>query len=179
MPSYVHDEPASPLACALQYQFCNPNLPESTRCEPLRGWGAYSAYPDYASMIPKLFGTGAQQNIMNWMSRVIFMSAGATPMDDLVSETGISALIARHGLQRAVQGALPSNQWQLEVESWFAASLASLQGIFVESAAGSPSEALDVFIVQPNSTESRSACRNQVSKCLSLAIFGGTTLAVV
>src|SRR5262245_23183337 len=35
--SWLQDEPLAVMGCAMQMQFCNPNLPEDKRCEPLRG----------------------------------------------------------------------------------------------------------------------------------------------
>ncbi|KAL1615965.1 hypothetical protein SLS56_011613 [Neofusicoccum ribis] len=65
------------------------------------------------------------------------------------------------GLSEGMQGPLPDNQWQLDVENWFAISLAALQGWMVELATGpSDSKFLD-WIDSPTSEGGRYWCKNQ------------------
>lgn len=62
-----------------------------------------------------------------------------------------------------LQGALPANQWQLDVEYWHNIALAALQGLRVDSAAGpGNSGMLKYFWNKPHNDDEKYLCRNQV-----------------
>lgn len=48
---FVRDEPAGVIDCTSQVQYCNPNLPEDSRCEPLSSYGT-SFYNNIVNAVP-------------------------------------------------------------------------------------------------------------------------------
>ncbi|KAF2474435.1 uncharacterized protein BDR25DRAFT_385987 [Lindgomyces ingoldianus] len=152
-PSYIQDEPAGIMACATQYQYCNPSTKE---CEPLRGL----IDPRKGTPLKKIFPNKRQFDTLSWADGNLvsnfFSSHG------LVGFIGASALRARYGLSYGYQGPLPSNQWQLEVEHLLKGTLASVQDVWVTMANGAP-HVLDDFLQPPdaNDTVARSMCANQ------------------
>lgn len=153
---WVQDEPLGVMACAQQFQFCNPNLPESERCEPLRGLLDPRRFDTWT----KIFPSKNALDMIYWAETVFLYSI------DMLSTTvyyvGASALRARYGLSHGFSGPLPANQWQLEVEHLKNGMLASLQDAFVVVANGVP-EALEEFRQPPMANESmpRMMCANQ------------------
>ncbi|OCL08920.1 hypothetical protein AOQ84DRAFT_388517 [Glonium stellatum] len=152
-PLYLKDEPASVLGCTFQVQFCNPNLPEDTRCEPLRGL-IDSTYPT-----SNLWHNEGQRNTAAWVNKVL--EQGLFTISSIPEYIGVTTLTARYGLVYGLQGPLPDNQWQLEAAHFVGASMASLQGAFVEAANGPPTTQLKEFQYQPNDTQSHFMCTNQ------------------
>lgn len=154
--AYVQDEPAGVLACTHQVQYCNPNLPEASRCEPLRGLNdirrtarLHTIFPDTSH-----FATIAWAN--NLWNYGIYTISGT------LGYIGASALRARYSLSYGYSGPLPDNQWQVEAEHWVKAELASIQDVFVTAANGIPDE-LAEFREFPdaNDTVAWNMCRNQ------------------
>lgn len=154
IPYYIGDTPANPIGCISRVQYCNPNLPPNSRCEPLRN--SYNWTDATLSLWPGRTAT----NLLPWLWSV--MDFTRLNLWDLVEELGTSILLARQSLALNVQAPLPDNQWQLEVESWHAASLVSLQAGFVNSAVGTRDPLLDDKATRPQDAESQNACINQV-----------------
>ncbi|KAF2183496.1 hypothetical protein K469DRAFT_689964 [Zopfia rhizophila CBS 207.26] len=149
---YLTDEPASTMGCTTQLQFCNPNLPKDKRCEPLRGVNAN------ANRIEGLWSE-KQLTRIAWAAQT--MRQGFFIPNNFAAFIGTSVLSARYNLAMGVNGPLPPNQWELEVEHLVGASLASLQSAFVESANGPLREILKQFQVHPKDNEAMSMCTNQ------------------
>jgi hypothetical protein len=154
---YLSDEPASAVGCTYQAQWCNPNLPADTGCEPL---GPIS---DSSKWNPELWSKD-QLDMLDW-----FVGTSQQESFDpsiIINEIGTSALTARYDLSAGRSTALPNNQWQIEMEHLVAAALASMQGTFVESASGPRTEELKQFQVTPedatNNRLGRMICSNQV-----------------
>ncbi|KAF2737471.1 hypothetical protein EJ04DRAFT_550620 [Polyplosphaeria fusca] len=165
-PSYLHDGPLRVLGCAMQMQFCNPNLPEDRRCEPLRGT-IDDSYP-----VTDLYNSKSQKTGFQWAIDIIRL--GFFSISGIVDALGISALVARQGLAANMQGPLPSNQWQIEVEHWVGASMASIQGSFVETGNG-PAPLYQQFRRAPNETAEKNMCENQkimTTKYSSFSVLG-------
>lgn len=154
VPTYTTDEPASILGCTMQAQYCNPNLPEDSRCSPLTG------YVDDRIDLFKLYDTLSQKTMFKWAIDVFQL--GFFSISGIVDNIGTSALLARQGLNTNQQGPLPSNQWQLEVESWVSTSLASVQATYVEFGNG-PTSAYQQFRMAPNGTDQDTVCKSIVS----------------
>ena len=150
---YLSDEPARPLACTIQEQFCNPNLEEKKRCEPLRQ--TYSA----PAKINNLWSSTYHQELLQWSSATI---KGALGIQRKVQSLGASVLLARNSLFQGAQGPLPPNQWQLEVENIVSIWMASLQAVFFEAASGPLDPALEPYTIRPNTTAALKLCHSQV-----------------
>jgi hypothetical protein len=172
--AYTQDEPAGALACTQQAQYCNPNLPEGHRCEPLRG----ISDPRKSASVKKIFTTDDQFQTIKWVDnlwvfRVYTISA-------IVNYIGASALRARYSLSYGYSAALPDNQWQLEAEHWIKSSLASLQDTFIEAANGIP-EDLEDFRQPPTADETvaQNMCVNQKIVSTNYSSFNVLGLSLI
>lgn len=145
------------MACTLQVQYCNPNLPEEKKCEPLRGRvDAKGAEEE----LNKIFGTERYKELLEVVESK-WLPLAISP-DSMVMYVGAAALRARYALAYGYSGGLPDKQWQIEAEHWTKGMLASLQDAFVTTVGGLPEE-VEIFRVPPaaNETVARGMCRNQ------------------
>ncbi|KAI1736478.1 hypothetical protein F4680DRAFT_432254 [Xylaria scruposa] len=170
------DEPATVLACANQEQFCRPNPGGQPICESLN-----DGY-DHAASVQSLWPDDKKmQRYMAWSYNSYVLTAAN--IRTIVRQIGIATLTARFGLQSTVQGALPSDQWQKEVQNWFDASLATLQRLFVDVAAGPIDPRLDPWLSRPNSTEEHFLCRSQKvrksGKYTSFSVLGTVIILTI
>lgn len=111
------------ITCTDQYQMCNPN---NGACTPLVGESSFSAESYKTEM-----NYGQEGAMFRFLLLLDFLSVSAT-----VGQRGAQALVAQETVSTLSQKPIPNNQWQLEVSSWFAASLARLQRGIYEFAAG-------------------------------------------
>ena len=150
---FYGDMPAQVLGCARQFQYCNPSLPESSRCTPLG-----TAAPNM-SRIAELWTTDAERHLIQ---AVVSRISSQTFVEEVIKYLGTSALTARSKLMTGLQGPLPVNQWQTEIEHWHAVSSATLQASMVEVALGPKDQALLSFLNKPVSETDKYLCANQV-----------------
>ncbi|KAL1616497.1 hypothetical protein SLS54_008400 [Diplodia seriata] len=123
---YYTDKAASIMGCTSQVQWCNPNLPPDTKCTPLESWR------DFFQPHPTIIRNGREYDLLRWM--VDIQNTKFRGLNDVVNILGSAALIGRQKLANGIQGPIASNQWQLEVESWFATLMAAYQQDYVEVA---------------------------------------------
>ncbi|KAF1839011.1 hypothetical protein BDW02DRAFT_515336 [Decorospora gaudefroyi] len=174
--AWKQDEPLGVMGCTQQVQYCNPNLPENERCEPLRG------VPDRrkSESVKQIFRTEDEFATIKWVDSLWVY--GVYTISSTVGFIGASALRARNSLSYGFSGPLPDNQWQLEAEHLVKGSLASLQDVFVEAANGIP-ETLEDFRQPPlaNETIAQNLCVNQkiVSNAYSSFNVLGLSLILV
>ncbi|KAM7218392.1 hypothetical protein V8F06_006156 [Rhypophila decipiens] len=167
MIGYRQDEPASPLGCLEQRQFCSPRDRDPNgqpRCTPLA-----AMYDIPALTEPVLQDLNGELNRFKWFFNVMI-----SPEDTIhhaISTLHATALKSRFSITRQVQGPLPDNQWQIEVEHMFSTLLASTQQSFVHAAAVPNTPGLDDFVVGPMSAESEELCRNQKVQSTAYASF--------
>jgi len=153
---YFQDEPASPLACAQQEQVCNPNLPEDGRCTPLSG------VRDLRLNAAALRQDESSSNRMEWLLNTL-SSPYDTSVYRMVRMLGSQSLASKDSMMGQVQGSLPDNQWQLDVQHWLAVSLVSLQKHFLTTARGPEDSRLLPAVKRPSTPEARAMCGQQVS----------------
>lgn len=168
-PTYLQDEPVGVLGCTFQMQYCNPNIREGDpgRCTPLAG------YVDDRFDITSLYKDDHQKTKFRWAVDVFQL--GFFSISGIVDAMGVSALVARQGLAANSQSPLPSNQWQREVQHWVGASLASIQGSFVEMANGPPGPQYDRFRKPPQNSTQQAVCNNMkiiTTKYSSFSVLG-------
>ncbi|KAF9634368.1 hypothetical protein BFW01_g5263 [Lasiodiplodia theobromae] len=126
---FLQDDPASVVGCVHREQLCNPNMPDgSDKCTPL------SSGVDNAIVYPSIARDEAEVKALNWFR--IITTMGWSDVYTLINVLGMSALNARQKVRWGLQGALPDNQWQIEVESWFNMAMAGLQMSYHEVATG-------------------------------------------
>ena len=174
--AYLQDEPLGVMACTQQVQYCNPNLPEDERCEPLRG----VIDPRRTERLKKIFPESSQFATIKWVDSL--WTFGIYTISATLGFIGSSALRARYSLSYGYSGPLPDNQWQLEAEHWIKGTLTSLQDVLVTAANGIP-ETLDDFRKPPmaNETIAQNMCVNQKIVSTSYSSFNvlGITLILV
>lgn len=121
---YGPDEYVNVMACTDQYQLCNPNS---------------SPYDCTILGSGKDFRNGFLQIGLNpyqlATARRLSLALLWSTTFQTVNSLGSTALLARDRLVDYIGTGLPDNQWQIEVEGWFATSLAKLQAYVVEYAA--------------------------------------------
>jgi len=66
-------------------------------------------------------------------------------LDGFVQTLGAASLSSKSSLVTGVQGPLPDNQWQMDVEHWHAATLVAMQGSAVDAAMGPSKEEMKRF----------------------------------
>ncbi|KAH7115914.1 hypothetical protein B0J11DRAFT_538738 [Dendryphion nanum] len=169
-PTYMQDEPAGVLGCTMQTQYCNAH---TGKCSPLSG------YADQRFDLKSLFDKPAQKKMFRWSVDVFQL--GFFSISGIVDNLGITSLVARLGLTANQQGPIPTNQWQIEVEQWVSASLASVQGSFIESGNG-PRPLYERFRRAPNGTEQTAVCKSQkimTTKYSSFSVLGVALILLV
>ncbi|OJD29408.1 cytochrome p450 protein [Diplodia corticola] len=174
VPFYAQDEPASPLACAKQEQLCNPNLPDGSRCSPLSG------NLDMNANLGKLAGGNKSANLISWLHKITLQPD--ISLTQVVSILGSQALRSKQTVGYGVQSPLPDGQWQLDVQHWFAISLAMIQERFVDAAAGHTDSAIRPFVKEPDNREERMMCSSQKimsSEHTSFSLFALLFILVV
>ncbi|KAL1625938.1 hypothetical protein SLS56_007084 [Neofusicoccum ribis] len=152
---YFSNEAASPMACGVQVQYCNPSLPEGReggRCSPL---AASADALDY--MTSNLSGEQLQQ--FQWF--VSTTIDRALSLYTAVNRLGVQLLTSRYRLHNGIQGVLPDTQWQQDVQHWHATTLAHLQGTFITAATGPPDSTLLPWLTRPTTPSTQRLCRNQ------------------
>ena len=148
---YFADEPASPLACLIQHQVCDPQSTSNTTCTPL------------VSALDLREAAAAIWSDEDGLSTFMF-SAGAGNLDS----TSVSTLIMQSGLDSdsrrsfGEQGPIPNNQWQRDVARWTNISLAYTQQSYLDAASGPSDPQVEQFYTGPLNDDHRRLCRNQV-----------------
>ncbi|KAI0970542.1 hypothetical protein F4678DRAFT_112687 [Xylaria arbuscula] len=133
---YVPREPASPLGCAKQYQFCNTAFRGTSGCGPLASLrdaigGAApffdTTYADFVNYTVKS-ETGAHFDyFMN-----TFRSTSPSDVGLLLKQLGPTILTSQTTLNSAIQGPIASNQWQHDVSHWWDISMAIQQSALLD-----------------------------------------------
>lgn len=156
---YYQDEPASPMGCVSQEQFClyDANAQDGRRCTPLSG------VVDSLAATTELFGSQSETmlQIFNWAFSAAFK--WAPNIAGVVTGLGSQSLLAKFLITNGAAAQLPDNQWQAEVRHWHDVTLAGLQAFFVNTARGPSDPTVAPWLRRPNNTEENLLCRNQVS----------------
>ncbi|KAK7525364.1 uncharacterized protein IWZ02DRAFT_233114 [Phyllosticta citriasiana] len=171
---YVQDAAATALGCAEQEQYCNPNAAASSpqRCSR---WGGGK---EASTLAASVFGGDADVlSQVDWATNVV--SLNNYPLSAIIESLGIAALTSRDSLYDGVQGALPDDQWQSDVEYWYAAALATIQGTFVDVASGPSDAAIDAFLLRPSTAAVRQLCNSQIVLSANYTNFNVLGLAVL
>lgn len=170
---YGSDSAASPLGCINQYQFCRgkaePNSSgEDANCGLLGSFkdAIYSAFPvfDLPSNLSRItvdapVGNSKMASIFHWYYS-IWAELSMGP-HGILNVLGPSVLASQRQLRQGVQGALPDNQWQIDMTRLWNISLASMQAGFVDMARG-PASDNQYFVQKPWNKYQEQMCANQV-----------------
>lgn len=168
--SYVYRavQPVTVMGCIEQHQLCDPSLPADVQCSALTGWSALRDSHIYSG--PRASIAQALYNaISNSLLRDIFFGLGT---DALLASESI------HGASSLFTAPLPSNQWQLEVESWHAQAMAHIQRLVANVASG-PIEDTSAAYVTPPVASSFNICISQKIRAPGYSSFSMIGLALV
>lgn len=138
------------IACAEQYQMCNP---VTGACTPLVG----STSLLRQSLSPAVGLNVVQQGIMGR----IFIVLPFTSVYWTVYPRKEAALRAQEKVTDLNQAPIPDNQWMIEVGHWFEAGLARLQRGIVEYATGPTNIIPGLNVYLPNDVVSKAMCDSQ------------------
>ncbi|KAI1120546.1 hypothetical protein F5Y10DRAFT_289605 [Nemania abortiva] len=129
--NYVHgfrmDEAASPLGCAIQWQFCQPGLSGALIC------GDLASFND--ATFSFLRRAVHKDNKLYWYLDIFY---NAPALWDAIGKLNSQSLTSQTTLIYGSQGFIPENQWQLDVAHWWATLLAAAQASFVNTVIGPP-----------------------------------------
>jgi len=152
---FISDEPAGVLGCTLQTWYCNPKLPEQSRCVNLYESSSLERLPE---IWPDAEDLAAIQGFQSAVGTFTLVQPHV-----LYNSPGIPSLLARSTLIGPIQlDALPPNKWQQQMEYSYQASLVSLQSAPVEvtrRGAFWPNET-----ICPTAVACQKLCRNQASQ---------------
>ncbi|KAK0647284.1 hypothetical protein DIS24_g7886 [Lasiodiplodia hormozganensis] len=165
---YRQDEVASPLACTDQEQFCDTSLPADRQCTPLTS--SNDAWTQAGAMLDG--GDTASANRFDWFKSTVLNKPSPY---GIVQNLGTAALLSRSSLGVGIQRPLPTNQWQLDVTHWFETSLASIQGLFLDTATGPSDSRMLQWVHSPANAEERTMCHSQKilsTAYISFSLFG-------
>ncbi|GFF34148.1 hypothetical protein IFM46972_04136 [Aspergillus udagawae] len=155
---------ANLLVCVDQYQVCNPSRSGDSGCSKLGG--QMSAFLSAFELDGDMSTLGFNMAQLTTVSR--FLSANTDrSMYSSVNGRGGAALNASMMAYMNLNSYLPPNQWQIEVSTWFATSLAKEQAWVFEWATAPknlPPNTLGYGwnVSAPINAAARSACRNQL-----------------
>ena len=156
---YYMTEPASPLACKLQDQLCNPNKPREVGigCSPL------SPTADAVANSIGPFDGDVDGGLarLRWWNYIL---GDETGLHNVIRTLGAHALTARYRLLGdSTQASIPANQWMLDVRHWMDINLASMQLAIMQAARGPDSpEQVPLYSIRPNKSAEWDMCANQV-----------------
>jgi hypothetical protein len=169
---YFSDQPARALACVQQYQFCNPSLEQNVSCTPLLG-----IFEAATVASTTLFSQPKERNTFLWSASAITQMASG--FSELAVVMNGAALLASDSLSTYGQYALPSNQWELEVEHWFKFTLADLQRAILDQATGPTVPEASQVHTPPDTAEGRAVCSNQKIRSDSYTSFNVLGLVLI
>ncbi|KAI0551764.1 hypothetical protein F4679DRAFT_537883 [Xylaria curta] len=176
---YVPEEPASPLACTDQYQFCSLARRDTQECGPLASFrdavaGAASLFDTTYDNVLDIINTTEKAASFTYFANLLYGQTGTTIVG-AVDHLGPASLSSQMTLNSAVQTHIASNQWQIDVSHWWDIEMASQQAILLEASyvpAGS-----DLLSIRMNYTEPvlEKLCNNQKMRSTaygSFSLFG-------
>lgn len=176
-PGYSSEEAASPLGCLQQYQLCNA---DEEHCGPVKGW--VDVQVDSAPVFnltedAELSDSYPSDNPVGerfaWFTAILGYVAKDIP--GTISQLSSFSLASQQYMEGGYMAALPDNQWQLDVEHWWATWLAAVQASVVTTAVGTDAKLLQPYTLAPISNYvQETMCNNQVG--LKAGIFHAAQL---
>ncbi|KAI0448296.1 hypothetical protein F5B21DRAFT_522704 [Xylaria acuta] len=165
-------EPASPLGCTAQYQFCNA---DSGECGPLA-----SQLDAIAGAAPHFDLTYADFNIDNARTEkaarfIHFVKSAVMPnapdIDEILGHLGPEALLSRSNLVTGWQYNLDPNQWQKDMSHLWNIMMAGYQSALLDAAYGPTDPEILVDWVKYAAPSLKKLCNNQKMRSTSYTSF--------
>ena len=161
---YSSDEYVDLLACTDQFQYCDAE--DDRRCTPLTG---------YMQAWTAINATG-MNSVQGLVANRIALYTRELSIHHAIGGRGAAALRAQELVSDRTQQALPDNQWQIEVSSWFATGLAKLQRAIVEYASGPSHLVPGTYVQKPDGPISEAMCYAQkvaiTANTVSFSVLG-------
>lgn len=153
---------ASPLGCTNRYQFCVNQ--KAGDCGPLASLndaiaGAVALFNTTYAEINE--NTATSEKAARFIYFVNTFFSFNRDVAGVLRQLGSRALLSRQTLYGGIQGALASNQWQLDVSHWWNISMAIAQAVYLDCAYGHGYPALVDFRLNYTGPEFDNVCRNQ------------------
>ncbi|KAK6211789.1 hypothetical protein LQW54_005648 [Pestalotiopsis sp. IQ-011] len=141
---YLPQEPASPVGCADQYQFCT-----SDSCGPLASLreavaGAALLFNTSYAELGEVFtqaGTATTPDAARFDYFASIFFGVSKSLCGILEQLGSAGLLAQRTVMAGQQGPLPANQWQLDMRYLWDISMTAVQAGPVEHAYGPTDEA--------------------------------------
>ncbi|KAI3320102.1 hypothetical protein HD806DRAFT_547610 [Xylariaceae sp. AK1471] len=172
---YYPLEPASPMGCADQYQFCVAASPGASRCGPL------ASLADAVAGAAPLFDTTYDDIMLNAIETdaaaffSYFVKTAFPPdqlaIDTIVNALGPTSLLSQSHLFHGVQVSLEPNEWQLDMAHLWDITMAVRQASFLDTAYGPTSSADLAERLNFTSSDLKNFCNNQKIRSTAYASF--------
>ena len=157
---YLPLEPASPLGCVDQYQFC---YEDAQHCGVLAS--NFDARTSAVQLMTAESGANSTREFSFNYFRNAFSGYQSTTISELLGQLGPTSLASKNSLTSAIQGPLPSDQWQQDVIRWWDITMASIQAAFLGLSYFNPSDpSMLAYRTNFTSPELQKLCNNQVSR---------------
>ncbi|TGJ88130.1 hypothetical protein E0Z10_g635 [Xylaria hypoxylon] len=169
---YFPLEPASPLACTAQYQFCNAG---SGQCGPLASRidaiAAAAPYFDttYADFQADNGRTERAARFIHFIKSAIMPNSPS--IDDLLTRLGPEALLSQRHLVTGWQYNLEENQWQQDMSYLWDMMMANHQSALLDAVYGPTDPEVLEGWVNYTTPNLQKLCNNQKMRSTSYASF--------
>ncbi|KAB5576596.1 hypothetical protein GE09DRAFT_627098 [Coniochaeta sp. 2T2.1] len=162
---YGQDQPAAPMGCATQEQYCLRISPGMKQCTPLSG------VVDSLTAATELFGSHSEGMLARYKWAFASAFKWNPSVGVVVNSMGAGSLLAKLLLSTGSAGQLPDNQWQIEVKHWHDITMTSLQAKFVDTAKGPSEQGILPWVQRPNNTVENLLCNSQKINTTQFASF--------
>lgn len=168
--AYLPSEPASPMGCVSQYQFCSTEYPGLTGCGPLGSLREAAAgatpffntsYEEFATFVTSGNAGSAQTARYDYFVTVFFGISKS--FDTILKQLGSAGLLSQKTIIGSQQVVLPTNQWQLDMRYLWDTSLATVQAGVVQHAYGPTDTATLESWLRFTGPEMEKMCNSQVN----------------
>jgi hypothetical protein len=175
--TYGAQDVVSVLGCSDATQICNPLAENFTNCVSVHNYNEdYGAHSIAEAVGPASddLGLNSQQSAV--LSRLILPLANAIDMA-LSAVTYDGNMLATRATDTIFSAALPSDQWILELQHWFAILLTSIQASVTDSLTGIDPR-LNHYI-EPMIPEYQWMCHNQIVQNANHSSFSVLGLVII
>ncbi|KAI0201425.1 hypothetical protein F4808DRAFT_425146 [Astrocystis sublimbata] len=172
--AYLPSEPASPIGCTQQFQFCNTAIKGDSRCGPLASLrdavaGASSLFNTSYAEFSNYNAESRAGTLLGYFGNTFFTFD--TTVDNMIDKLGSKGLLSQRTLYSGVQGPIASNQWQLDFINLWNVALSATQAAFVDTAVGPPSQTLSGIWSNYSSSQTNKLCNSQKIRSSAYASF--------
>ncbi|KAI1739076.1 hypothetical protein F4680DRAFT_466641 [Xylaria scruposa] len=173
---YLTSEPASPLGCASQFQFCN-SIPGDRKCGPLASLrdavaGVVDLFDTNYADLATTNATTRRAALLNYVYQVV---GHEESIKDVVYQLGPASLLSQGYLKAGFLSGIEKDQWQLDVTHWWDISMSIRQEAFLNYAYGPTDPATLAVRINFTTPELKRLCKSQKIRSTlygSFSLFG-------